>query len=305
MSSKTLLVTGANGFLGRSLLKALHSTSFNVITTDTSGKVDFCGDLSTFEFVSTLPNVDTVIHCAAVQYVSTDLPLFTRKKYFERNNVTVARNLAKRFSGSVNMFINVGTSMMYDNKAQSPILPTTMHTGNGVYSDSKTQAWELISQMNNPTALMVPCIIAGPGRGGLFVDLITSIQKRNVSVCPGKGNSLTQMVHVDDAAALLVKIAESHAEGIFNAGGNFPLSINDWILTIRETLGKDKGRSFHVPLLAIELLSWLTNYRLLAKEQVSMLRGDHVLDTSSSEKLGWKPQHTNKEIIISTAKTYL
>lgn len=305
MSQKRILVTGANGFLGKAVLQALKSTPYFVVTTDVIGDIDFSGDLANKEFVSTLPEVEIIIHCAAVQYVSTNLPLFSRTKFFERNNVLVAKNLSTRYSGKVENFINVGTSMMYDKSSSIPISGNSSLSGNGVYSESKTEAWNIFSKMNNPTAMMVPCIIAGPGRGGLFVDLISSINKRHLALCPGQGTFLTQMVHVEDAASLLVKIATSSGVGIFNAGGKDPLSINDWISMIIQTLGKSKVTTLHIPLSILSILSKVTNYRLLAKEQVSMLRSDHILDTSDSEKLGWIPKHSNKEIIISTAKYFV
>jgi nucleoside-diphosphate-sugar epimerase len=115
-----------------------------------------------------LLEVDAVVHSAAVQYVSADLPWFSRHNYFERNNVQATRHLVERYSGRNTHFIFVGTSMMYEQSGSPLYGPGSHMQAQGVYSASKLAAYELVRAMPNPTATLVPCIIAGLGRGGLF-----------------------------------------------------------------------------------------------------------------------------------------
>jgi nucleoside-diphosphate-sugar epimerase len=297
-----VLVTGANGLLGTEIVKLLKQRkSSAIITTDMVGHVDFQGNLSDAGFVNSLPEADVVIHCAAVQYVSSDLPIFLRNEYFEKNNVMVARNLTNRFSGNIHFFLNVGTSMMYSVKGLSQISTESSMEGNGVYSSSKLRAWKILASMDNPIAMMVPSIIAGPGRGGLFTGFIRSMAKNGVAVIPGQGNLLTQMVHVHDAASLAILIAMTRTPGIFNAGGPKPETINSWVNFIASELRISRVRRVHVPMFAIGALARLSLYRLLAREQITMLQGDHVLDTTTSQVLGWHPKYSNEEIIRDTA----
>ncbi|HET7764244.1 MAG TPA: NAD(P)-dependent oxidoreductase [Burkholderiales bacterium] len=298
------LVTGGAGFLGRECLRQLRAEGIDTVSTDRAGEVDLRGDLSDPEFCATLPDVDAVVHNAGVQYLSPDLPLFSRPAYFERNNVRATGNLARRYSGTKAHFTYVGTSMMYRvgeaiSSSKTPML------GQGVYSASKLAAWEKARALPNPTALMVPCIIAGPGRGGLFGPFARSIARFGAVVFPGEGSRPTHMVHVEDAAGLLVRIVARGAAGVFNAAGPEPLSIVQWADAIAEELGVKRVRRLRLPLAPVEWISAASGYRLLAAEQLLLLRHGQVLDVKESLALGWRPRWTNAQIVRATARALL
>ena len=299
------LVTGAAGFLGRECLRQLRSEGIETIATDRAGKVDLRGDLSNPEFGTTLPEVDAVVHNAGVQYLSPDLPLLFRRAYFDGNNVRATANLAKRYAGTPAHFVYVGTSMMYRVAGGAICSTKSPMRGQGVYSASKLAAWEAVRSLPNRTSLMVPCIVAGPGRGGLFGPFARSIARFGAVVFPGEGSRPTHMVHVEDAASLLVRIVAHKAAGIFNAASPEPLSIGQWADAIGEELGVDRVRRFRVPLVPVELISAASGYRLLAAEQLLLLRYGQVLDVSESLALGWKPRWNNAQIVRETARALL
>lgn len=274
-----------------------------MITTDLGGAVDLPGDLSEVVFTSMLPDVDTVIHCAAVQYVTPNLPLFKRSKFFKKNNLSATANLCERYQ-SVNHFIHVGTSMMYQPLKNLPFYTENCPLeGVGVYSKSKKEAQFQVNKIKN-AATVVPCIIGGKGREGLFSPFVRMIQKSPLVFLPGRCNNLVQMVHVEDVADLILLLSEKKAMGIFNAGGPDPLSIREWVREICDVLHLKEPQLISLPIQFISSFAALTRYRFLAKEQVLMLKKTHVLSTEKSERLGWKPQYNNAEIARLTA-TYL
>src|SRR5262245_1386347 len=298
------LVTGAAGFLGRECLRQLRADGVETISTDRSGAVDHRGDLADPAFCATLPDCDALVHNAGVQYLSPDLPLLSRRAWFERNNVRATANLAQRYSGKTTHFIYVGTSMMY--RVGEAISSTkTPMLGQGAYSASKVAAWEKARALPNPSALMVPCIIAGPGRGGLFGPFARSIARVGAVVFPGEGSRPTHMVHVEDAAALLARIVARKATGIFNAASPEPLSIGQWADAIGEELGVARVRRIRLPLAPVEWLSAASGYRLLAAEQLLLLRHGQVLDAKESLALGWQPRWNNAQIVRETARALL
>jgi nucleoside-diphosphate-sugar epimerase len=298
------LVTGAAGFLGRECLRQLRAEGVETISTDRSGEVDFRGDLADPAFCSTLPDAEAVVHNAGVQYLSPDLPFFSRRSYFERNNVQATANLVRRYSSTQAHFIYVGTSMMY--RVGDAISSTkTPMLAQGAYSGSKLAAWERVRALSNRTSLMVPCIIAGPGRGGLFGPFARSIERAGIVVFPGEGSRPTHMVHVEDAASLLARIVSRKAAGIFNAASPEPLSIGQWADAIGEELGSKRVRRVRLPLAPVEWLAATSGYRLLAAEQLLLLRHGQVLDVGESLALGWKPRWTNAQIVRSTARALL
>ena len=296
-----ILLTGAAGFLGTACIKALQNNDHDVVTTDRVGKVDFRGDLTDSAFVRHLPPVDSVVHTAAVQYVSRDIPLLTRHRYFYKNNVESVATLCARYKDSVARFINIGTSMMYIQCGAETYSPASPMHGQGIYSTTKLAAQRLIEASFPRWSTVIPCIIGGAGREGLFRRFVESIQRNRSAMFPGPGTYPTQMVHVDDVAQLVVIVVNKAAPGFYNAGAPEPLSILQWIQEIADLLGISAVTVRHLPLTPIYVLARASGYRLLAKEQLLMLAQPHVLDTSSSITLGWKPQWTNAQIVRELA----
>jgi len=289
-------VTGAAGFLGTPVSDKLRAAGYRVVTTDRVGRPDLLGDLADKKFTESLPPVDMVVHCAAVQYVSADLPFFRRKSYFARDNIVATENLVERYRSELDYFLQIGTSMMYDQTGLTEYAIDSPQKGVGVYSKSKLAAVRIAETIDAPLGIMVPCIIGGPGREGLFRNFVTTIAKFGFAIRPGTGKFQTHMVHVNDAADLVVLLVQQKATGLYNAAGPYPLSINQWIEAIKSELGVDKVRIIPIPYPLIAFGAWLTRYRFIAKEQALMLGQAHVLSTKESHAKGWQPAHSNERI---------
>lgn len=297
-----ILLTGAAGFLGSACRRVLRERGHSLVTTDRHGEVDVVGDLAEPGFAALLPEVDAVVHAAAVQYVSPDLPLLARARYFEHNNVLATRRLCERYGLGATHFVNVATSMMYRQCHAASYGPGSALQGQGVYSRSKLAAQRDVEVSLGHWASIVPCIIGGPGREGLFRGFVQSILRRGLVAFPGRGSAPTNMVHVDDVAELVAVVVERRAEGLYNAGAPRPLSITQWVGEIAAELGVAQVRILRVPLAPVRALAWLTGYRLLAREQLLMLGQPHVLDISRSLELGWAPRHDHVRIVRDIAR---
>jgi nucleoside-diphosphate-sugar epimerase len=297
-----ILVTGAAGFLGGECAQLLSEKGHEVISTDRKDYVDLRGDLCEKVFTRNLPDVDAVLHSAGVQYFTEDLPLSGTVDYFYRNNILATKNLTERYAASATHFIYISTSMIYEQTGQEVYTPSSPRKPQGVYTESKIAAEEYVKQMPNPIATIVPCIIAGKGRAGLFAGFVTAMKKFGVVGFPGKGEHRIHLVHISDAAKLIVLVLEQQKTGNFNAASPGPLSIQQWITEIQQELHLGKIRTLHFPLTPIEFLSRSLGYHLLAKEQLLMLRYPHVLSIDESLAIGWKPEYDNAKIIRETAR---
>jgi nucleoside-diphosphate-sugar epimerase len=297
-----VLVTGAAGFLGRACVKTLAAAGHDVVTTDRRGSVTIAGDLADENFAARLPDAEAVVHAAGVQYLSPDLPLVGRRPYFERNNVVAATRLSGRYAGTGAHIVNVGTSMMYEQSGRALYDVTSPMRGQGDYTASKVAAHEVIRAMPNPTACVVPCIIAGTGRAGLFRQLTASMVRWRTVVYPGRGTHPVHLTHVEDVAALIRAVVGARATGILNAASPAPLSIADWVVEIASELKLPSIRTIRLPLQPIEAVSAALGYRILAREQLLMLRFPHVLAVETSLALGWTPRYTNAQIVRETAR---
>jgi nucleoside-diphosphate-sugar epimerase len=301
--NKKILITGGSGFLGANLAKHLKKVTKNFIikTADRIGSSDFIGDLSNESFVNSLEDFDIVIHCAAVQYVTRSKPLFFRKKWFYLNNVKATENLIKRYEGTNTFFIYIGTSMQYyQNNSKNYSVKSVMHS-QGVYSWSKLAAQKIVDTADLKSATIIPCIIGGPGREGLFKNFVNSIHKWELALIPGKGNFQISIVHVDDVVSLIALVVKKQVPGYFNAAAIDAYSIINWIQIIKSALKTKSIKCLHIPLLPLILVSKILSYRLLAKEQLKMLAMPHVLEIESSLKIGWQPKNKTKDIISDIA----
>lgn len=293
-----ILVTGAAGFLGNRVVKKLKTDGHIIYTTDRSIGCDYVGDLSDQSFVCKLPEADVVVHCAAVQYVTKDKPLLHRRKYFYQNNVISTKNLLRHFEPNCKQFVHIGTSMQYLQDDSESYSESSPMQSQGVYSWSKLLAQQLVDSSTMRTATIVPCIIGGPGREGLFRGFVKSIQSLSIAFVPGKGEKSISIVHVDDVAELVSCIIARGETGKFNTAASDPMSINDWAYTIGLTLGKKKIFILHVPLAPVAALAKLTCFRILAREQLIMLSKAHVLDTAKSAAIGCTARKNSSEIIM-------
>lgn len=297
-----ILITGAAGFLGTECVQLFRSKGHEVVTTDKREHVDYLGSLADQAFVLTLPAVDAVVHAAAVQYVSADIPLLSRVPYFQENNVIATQALCSQYSGKPTHFVHIGTSMMYDQVGLDIYRTTSALKGQGVYSHSKLKSQQFVDALSNPTATVIPCIIGGRGREGLFRGFVTTMKKYGLVAFPGTGNHLIHMVHVKDVAGLLLKIVENRAVGRFNAAAPKPLTINQWISEIQNELHLHDIRHIRLPLLPIHFASAISGYRLLAREQLLMLGQAHVLSIDESLGTGWQPLYNNAQIVREIAR---
>jgi nucleoside-diphosphate-sugar epimerase len=191
---------------------------------------------------------------------------------------------------------------MYEQNGAPVYGPESIMRAQGVYSASKLEAWEIVKRMPDPTAAVMPCIIAGPGRGGLFRPLARSILQRGIAPVPGRGDHPIHLVHVADVAGLIRAVVAARATGIWNAASPGPLSIREWVREIAQELEVRRVRHVRMPLAPIRLASRLVGYRLLAREQLLMLRHPHVLAIDESRTLRWEPNWDNASILRATIR---
>lgn len=292
-----ILVTGASGFLGKYVVRQLMGSGCTVLTTDVKGTCDYVGDLSDASFITRLPEVDAVVHCAAVQYVTQGKPLLFWKNYFFRNNVIATRNLISHYEGKLQHFIHVGTSMQYRQDGAENYSETAEMRSQGVYSWSKLLAQDIVDSTTLKTATVLPCIIGGPGREGLFHGFVNSIMKYSIAIIPGKGEHKISIVHVEDVARLISCIVLTGSTGKFNAAAADAMTIVQWSDLIGRILDKKYVIKLKVPLAPLYAFSWLTKYRLLANEQLVMLTVPHVLDTTRATSIGATSRNSCATII--------
>jgi len=295
----TVLVTGADGFIGSHLTETLvrqgykvrafvYYNSFNSwgwldqCSQDVKGKFEvFAGDIRDPHGVKeAMKNCDAVIHLAALiaipfSYHSPDIYIETNVKG-TLNILQSARELG------VKRIVHTSTSEVYGTAQFVPISEDHPLQGQSPYSASKIAADQLAfsfyTSFNLPVITIRPFNTYGPRQSARAVipTIIAQIANGVRIVKLGSVTPTRDFSYIKDTVSGFVSALtyEGGLGEVFNLGSNFEISINETAKLIGDIMGAD-----------IEIVS--DNVRLRPeKSEVERLWAD---TTKAKEILGWKP----------------
>lgn len=297
----TILVTGADGFIGSHLTEALvragHEVrafvlynSFNSwgwldhCPADLKGKFEvFSGDIRDPNGVRTaMKGCDSVAHLAALiaipySYHSPDTYIDTNIKG-TLNVVQAARDL------DVKKVIHTSTSEVYGSARFVPITEDHPTQGQSPYSASKIGADQIAmsfyTSFGTPVAVLRPFNTYGPRQSARAVipTIITQIANGSRRIKLGAVHPTRDFNFVTDTVAGFIAALSSHrAIGeVINLGSNFEISIGDTAQTIADVMGAE-----------IEII---TDGQRLRPERSEVERL-WASNEKAQELLGWSPKY--------------
>jgi len=231
-----LLITGANGFIGKAMLKRMCNKHNIVGLVRDSGK---CEELDNVKFVNhdlsrrldtkELPNkIDAVIHLAqSNKYRNfpegmrdmTDVNISSLVDLLE-----YARNAECR------QFINFSSGSVYstDPSAQSEDSPITP---NGAYPLTKYVAEQITDLYSDFfTTLNIRLFFPyGPGQKGMLMpNIINSVKSGNAIGLQGKSGGLKLCpIYIDDVVSICAECLDKNTAGLMNVGGLETLTLQN------------------------------------------------------------------------------
>ncbi len=247
---KTVLLTGATGFVGSRVLTQLLAAGFDVLTLGRHTPAErvrahLSADLRDRAAVekALAPHKDIriLIHLAAAiptQSVPTDA-----LEEMRRDNVETTRTLLELMPESVSQVIFASTLDVYGAPQWLPL--TEIHPLEPVtaYAESKKEAEEYLSAACRERGFKI-CIlrltqIYGPGEAPVkaIPRFLGGILAGRAPVLFGDGSDLRDYLHVDDAARAFVLAAERKAEGICNIASGTSVSIKDTLDLLLQLCG--------------------------------------------------------------------
>jgi len=318
-----VLVTGANGFLGRSLVERLLRHGFNDIRCavrpgkDTielrrfgerfrSANVNLCvGDLRSREYARrAVDGTDVVYHLAAgMRGSAADLC---------QNTVVSSRNMLEAMvsSGSarvvlVSSFAVYGTSDLESGSLIDETTPLEEHPERrDLYAFSKIRQerlfWEYRRQYGIPLIVIRPGVVYGPG--GVAMSTRVGIRMFGVLFNFGRKN-LLPLTYVDNCAEAIVVAGKQNDGDVFNV-------VDDDLVTANEFLDLYRRRVENVRYVPIPYFMTMTISRMVAWYHVhsngqlpdvltpyksaNIWKG-YKFDNSKMKSAGWQP-------VISTSE---
>ena len=230
-----ILITGANGFLGKIVAKKLtdngHKITAIVLPEEdttylaTLKNVNVIrGNLNNIENIKHhADKIDIIIHLAALLN-SSDRELNMKINYEATKNIA---DLAEKNNIKKVIF----TSSM-----------TATSKNPNAYGESKKLAEEYLSKKTFRTIIIRPTLLYGKG-GAAFMKLVGMLNMLPAIVpIIGKGNSIKQPIYVHDAAEIIKRAAETDFKEnkIYQIGGPEQIEFKKYGKKILEAQGKNK-----------------------------------------------------------------
>lgn len=302
VTGQTVLVTGANGFVGKAVCDALPLRNFRVLSVVrhlrdyslVSGvKSISMVDLDeTTDWSSALVGVDCVVHLAARAHMMNDTavdPLFE----FRRVNVALTINLALQAAAAgVRRFIFV-SSIKVNGEATNvgqPFKPEDIPHPTDPYGISKLEAEQSLLQIAVETGLEVviirPVLVYGPGVKANFLTMMRWTAK-GVPLPFGALENRRSLVAIDNLVDLIA-ICIDHpaaASQIFLVSDGEDLTVTNLLRRISLAIGVP-SRLLPVPVFFLKIAG-----RILGRyEVVQRLCSSLQVDISKTvQLLGWVP----------------
>ncbi len=297
----TVLITGANGFIGSSLSEHLFRIGIpiriavrSIIRSQNNFEAYEIGNISgQTNWFSVLQNVEQVIHLVARVHIMHDKcsdPLAEYRKI----NVDATCNLARQAAmAGVKRFIYL-SSIKVNGEFTKPGYPfeaNQVMTPQGPYAISKYEAELQLRQISIETGMDIviirPPLVYGRMVKANFYSLMILIKRGIPLPFAGISSNRRSLVSLDNLVDLIT-ICLFHpaaANETFLVSDGHDLSTSDLLKQISKALGTDI-KLFYVPSALLILLTTL----LKKKDIYQRLSGSLQVDISKTQKLlDWSP----------------
>ncbi|CAA7622643.1 UDP-glucose 4-epimerase [Magnetospirillum sp. LM-5] len=289
-----ILVTGASGFVGGPVCRALMARGHRVVAAsrrDLPGlEVVPIGELGPdTDWRPALDGVEAVVHLAArahvMQETETD-PL----ALFRRINRDATLALARQAAAAGVQHLLFVSSIKVNGEATPPDRPYRADDAPApldAYGIAKAEAEQGLRAMDGPMALTIlrPPLIHGPGAKGNLATLL-KVLNTGLPLPLGGLTNRRSLVGIDNLADALAFLLERRAGGTFLIRDGEDVSTSQLLRLLGDGLGR--------PARLMPLPAFL--FRLLGRSgTIRRLTGSLVVDDSPLRALGWTPPLSLKD----------
>lgn len=301
-----VLITGANGFIGNTLMRYYKQQGTAVVGVDLCANGDDIvqGDISRPETIShLLEQCDVIVHTAAlVSNAMKDSDMW-------RVNVLATGNLiAAAKQHKVRRFVQISSIVAYGNTAQGELdedHPVHADGGSYVLTKLASEHTVLAAQASGGIEVVIlrPGDVYGPGSRPWIIAPLEAITK-NQFMLPAKGEGFFRPVYVDDLIRgidLAVRHPDAAGE-IFNLSCEGYITTKEYFAPHYQWLGK-KGPmlgstklALRVSAIASRIADLMGNLNEASPATVAQLATKSWFSIKKAERiLGWKPEISFEE----------
>ena len=295
-----LLLTGANGFLGRNILPLLKKEGYDISILDIAHadiEVNLSKEIPRFG-----QKYDIVLHTAGKAHVVPKIE--TEKQAFFDVNYQGTVNLCKALEQLElpKSFIFISTVAVYGRETGENITEDYPLNGDTPYALSKIQAEQYLMKWCEKNQIILsilrPSLIAGsnpPGNLGAMIRGIKSGFYLNID----GGKAKKSVLMVQDIANLVPLLAEKG--GIYNVCDDEQPSFGQIAELISKQLGKRKP--FSIPYFVAKAMAicgdLLGNKAPINSDKLAKIIQSHTFSNKKAkENLGWQPINVLDNFVI-------
>jgi 2-alkyl-3-oxoalkanoate reductase len=235
---KTLLLTGASGFIGSQAVLHFRKSGWRVIGTGRRPSQDpdyFRWDLThriPDSLLQRFPKPDVILHAAA-----RSSPWGSRQSFY-RQNVVATQNilqLAKSLQVQKLIFVS-SSSVYYEPRDQFGITESTplALTPVNEYAASKQQSEAFVKEFPGPWCILRPRAVYGRGDSVLFPRILAAASAGRLPLLVRRGEpAIGDLLSIQNLNNVFLKAATSpEVVGDFNITDNQAVPINEFLLSI-------------------------------------------------------------------------
>jgi nucleoside-diphosphate-sugar epimerase len=305
-----ILVTGANGFIGTELCKALARLNLDVVavvrqpkSTDKNAQFVFKELNASTNWQDNLKNIDVVIHLAGRAHILKEVAAYPYQE-FESINVDATKNLALQAAmNGAKRFIFVSSIGVNGNQTSIPYNESQVPNPQELYAISKKKAedelWNIAKKTDLEVVIIRPPLVYGNGAKGNF-EKLTKLCSHKIPLPLGAIHNKRSLIYVENLVDFII-LCINHPKA---ANETFVISDDDDVSTsdlIRSTIETKGKKALLIPIPQNMLYTLL---KLIGKKDLYIkLCGNLQVDISKAKTLlGWKPPFSFKDGIARTVQ---
>jgi nucleoside-diphosphate-sugar epimerase len=275
MNNSTILITGANGFIGGELVKFFSGKGVKVFALARNNPQGLPSNAEYVKFdlkekfsnEKIFENADQLIHCAYAKYSD-------KQKDSDKINIDGTKQLLE---------------LSRKHKLKKIIFLSTLSAHPDARSHyGKTKLFMESLFDSNKDLVLKPGLVLG--NGGLYRTIEKIISKSKFIPMIGNGKQPVQPISINDLAELIKLGIEKNISGVFPAAGAAPITMKELYKIISMKSGK-KNIFIPMPYWCAEfmvILAFIFHIKLpISKENIIGLKHNKTYDTSvTQEKFG-------------------
>ncbi len=288
---KTILVTGSNGFIGKTVTTELLNAGYKVVAMIRPGSLTpfaphtnlsvLRADITDYDsYAGRIKHVDTIVHLAANKY---------HPKLSFEVNLAGARNMVRLCDEN-----KFKTKRLINISSQS-----TKIRFRGVYGESKRQSDEIIEQESLDWTTLKPSLVYGAGDETLFQTIRKYTEKLPVVPVIGNGKWELYPIDVIDLSQAIIKTIETpkSVHKVYDLGDPKKITFDNLVKLIQKEIGISKP-IVHVPAI-LGLAGVYVATKLIPGFPISI---DNVLGSTQNTDCNPKPAIKDLQLKLVSTK---